>query len=392
MPYDFDFLPNRRGSDSMKWLEYGEDVLPMWVADMDFISPPAVLRALQERVAHGVFGYGIKTQPLVEAVVERMQRLYRWQVMPEDVVLLPGVIPGFHLACLSICDEKQGVLVQTPVYTPILHAAQTTHRLPQEAPLTIDAQGYYGIDWDTFEKAIGKETRLFILSNPHNPVGRVFHQDELLHMAEICLNKGVVICSDEIHCDLIYPGHAHIPIASLDREIAQNSITLMSPSKTYNLAGLKCSYAIIQNPELRKKYLGATHGLISSVNLLGLTAGLAAYKEGDDWLAELLMYLTNNREVLGQFIQSNLPGISMYNPEGTYLAWLDCRNAGIPGNAGEFFLKNARVALNDGRLYGKEGEGFVRLNYGCPQAMLRQALERMEKAIMILGIGKNENR
>jgi cystathionine beta-lyase len=200
-------------------------------------------------------------------------------------------------------------------------------------------------------------------------------------MAEICLRKGVTICSDEIHGDLIYPGHTHIPIASLDPEIAKNAITVMSPSKTYNLAGLKCAYAIIQNPDLRRKCLQASHGLFSSVNLFGLTAGLTAYREGSEWLADLLRYLTNNRDVLDQFIKIHMPGISMYKPEGTYLAWLDCRQAGIPGNANEFFLKNARVALNDGKIYGKEGEKFVRLNYGCPQSMMMQALERMENAI-----------
>jgi cystathionine beta-lyase len=381
MPQAFDFLPNRRASDSEKWLAFDEDVIPMWVADMDFISPPAVLSALQERVAHGVFGYGTHKPPMVEAIVERMQRLYQWQVSDEEVVLLPGVIPGFHLACVAVCEEHQGVLVQTPVYTPILQAAKTTGRLPQEAPLVSDADSYYSIDWDVFENAFDQDTRLFILCNPHNPVGRVFHRDELLRMAEICARKGVTICSDEIHGDLIYPGQPHTPIASLDLEIAQNTITLMSPSKTYNLAGLKCSYAIIQNPELRKKYIQASHGLISSVNLLGLTAGLAAYREGGKWLQELLRYLTNNRDTLDQFVKDNMPGIFMRKPEGTYLAWLDCRQAGIPGNAYEFFLKNARVALNDGKIYGKEGEGFVRLNYGCPHTMMMQALERMKAAL-----------
>lgn len=381
MPHDFDFLPNRRTSDSMKWLEFEEDVLPMWVADMDFLSPPAVISALQERVAHGVFGYGSHKPPLVEVIVERIQRLYCWQITPEDVVLLPGVMPGVNLACMAICEEDQGVLVQTPVYTPILMAAKTTGRLPQEAPLTADEAGYYSVDWEVFEKAIDEDTRLFILCNPHNPTGRVFRQDELHHMAEICLRKGVTICSDEIHCDLIYPDHTHLPIASLDQEIAQNTITLMAPSKTYNLAGLKCSYAIIQNPELRKKYVRAARGIIGSVNLFGLTAALAAYQEGEPWLEELLRYLTHNRDLLDQFIKSHMPGISMLKPEGTYLAWLDCRQSPIPGYPGEFFLNNARVALNDGKIYGKEGQGFVRLNYGCPQGMLLQALERMEKAI-----------
>lgn len=383
MPIDFDFLPNRRDSDSEKWHAFDENVIPMWVADMDFLSPPAVIRALQERVAHGVFGYGVKAPPFIEAIIERMERFYHWHVTPEEVVLLPGVIPGFHLACLAVCEENQGVLVQTPVYTPLLFAAKTTNRLPQEAPLSSDAMGYYYTDWDAFETTIDNRTRLFILCNPHNPVGRVYKQEELLKIGEICLQKGVIICSDEIHCDLIFPGHTHIPIASLDNEIAQNTITLMSPSKTYNLAGLKCSYAIIQNPDLRERYRSAARGLISSVNLLGLVAGLAAYREAEAWLKELMDYLTQNRDMLAQFIRSYLPGISMFQPEGTYLAWLDCRQLNIPGEPGEFFLRNARVALNDGKIYGKEGEGFVRLNFGCPRLMLLEALERMKNAVFV---------
>jgi cystathionine beta-lyase len=266
-----------------------------------------------------------------------MQRLYQREISPEEVILMPGVIPGLHLACLTVCEENQGVLVQPPVYTPILTAAKTTGRLPQEAPLSPNANGYYCIDYDDFEKALDQATRLFVLCNPHNPTGRVFRQDELMHMAEICLRKRATICTDEIHCDLIYPGYTHIPLASLDHEIAWNTITLMAPSKTFNLAGLKCSYAIIQNPELRKKYMTAAHGLISSVNLLGLAAALAAYQESSEWLDELLLYLTQNRDLLDQFVKSNLPGISMVKPEGTYLAWLDCRQANIPGDPGEFF-------------------------------------------------------
>lgn len=381
MPYDFDFLPERRHSDSEKWAAFDEDVLPMWVADMDFLSPPAVIRALQERAEHGVFGYGVKNPPLIEEIVERMERLYHWQVAAEEVILLPGVIPGFHLACLAVCEDHQGVLVQTPVYTPILYAAKTTNKIPQEAPLHAGIDGYYDIDWEVFEKSCDTNTRLFILSNPHNPVGRVFHQDELLKMAEICLRKGITICSDEIHCDLIFPGYKHIPIASLDKEIAQNTITLMSPSKTFNLAGLKCSYAIIQNADLRQKYKQAAHGLISSVNLMGLVAGLAAYREGADWLKELLDYLLQNCDAIYGYIQSNMPGISMVKPEGTYLAWLDCRRLSLPADAGDYFLKHGRVALNDGKIYGKEGEGFVRLNFGCPRSMLMEALERMKNSI-----------
>jgi cystathionine beta-lyase len=222
---------------------------------------------------------------------------------------------------------------------------------------------------------------LFILCNPHNPVGRIYTQGELLHMAEICLRSGVVICSDEIHSDLVYSGFQHVPIASLDSDIAQKTITLMSPSKTFNLAGLQCSFAIIQNRELRKKYLAARKGLVPWVNLMGLAAAQAAYSDGQEWLDQLLIYLQGNREFLYDYIQSSLPGIRMVKPEATYLAWLDCTQAKIMGSPYEFFLERARVALNDGKTFGNGGEGYVRLNFACPRSTLSEALFRMKEAL-----------
>jgi cystathionine beta-lyase len=251
----------------------------------------------------------------------------------------------------------------------------------QDAPLERLANGSYAINWDTFETTITPETRLFIMCNPHNPVGRVFTREELSRMAEICLRKGVTICSDEIHCDLIFSGHKHIPVASIDPEIAQHTITLMAPSKTYNLAGLECSFAIIPDRTLRRQYIHATKGLVSWANLIGLTAAQAAYTKGQEWLDQLLVYLEANRDYLYETIQKDLPRIKMVKPEGTFLAWLDCREAGIHGSPYEFFLQNARVAMNDGASFGQGGEGFVRLNFGCPRPTLEQAVERMKEAV-----------
>jgi cystathionine beta-lyase len=379
--YDFDSMPDRRHSESVKWLTYDQDVLPLWVADMDFLSPQPVIRALLERVEHGVFGYPKEPPDLRSLLVERLFNRYHWEVVPEDLVFLPGVITGFNLACHTLAAPDGGVLVQTPVYPPILHAAKSTGILSQEMELIRHPNGSHSIDWKAFEASFTVQTRLFILCNPHNPVGKVFQRQELERLAEICLQHGVTICSDEIHCDLVFPGHLHIPIASLDTEISNNTITLMSPSKTFNLAGLECSFAIIQNPELRKRYLAARKGLVPWVNLMGIVAARTAYKEGQDWLDQALLYLEGNRDYLMKFLQEHIPGIHMGLPEGTYLAWLDCRRTGIEGEPAQFFLDNANVAVNDGGTFGRGGEGFVRLNFGCPRAMLHEALERIKKVI-----------
>ncbi len=383
MIYNFDQIKDRRATESVKWRAYPEDVLPLWVADMDFPSAQPVIRVLQERVVHGVFGYPtVEALRLRQLVVERMADRYAWCINPQDVLFLPGVITGFNLACHAVAVPDGGVLVQTPIYTPILNAAKTTGCQPQETELVLCLDGTYSIDMDAFSAAITDHTKLFILCNPHNPVGRVYQPGELARLAQICLMKGVVICADEIHSDLIFSDHRHTPIASLDPEIAQNTITVLAPSKTFNIAGLNCSIVIVQNPQLREKYLAAQKGLVSGVNLMGLIAAQAAYADGQEWLDQLLEYLESNRDILFDFVRAELPGVTMTAPEGTYLAWLDCRQAGIEGNPYEFFLKEAHVALSDGEIFGQGGQGFVRLNFGCPQGILLQALEQMKQALL----------
>ena len=386
MIYDFDTLPDRRATESRKWLNFDDGVLPLWIADMDFRSPQPVIRALHQRVEHGVFGYPVGSLPgdlpeLRRLIVERLAERYDWHIQPDDILFQAGVGGAYKLACLAMASTSEAVLVQTPVYSPILEAAKTTGVLGREMELTRSVDGTYGVDYDSFETAVRQPTRLFLLCNPHNPVGRVFCQEELERMAELCLRHGVVICSDEIHCELLYSGQRHIPIASLDPEIACQTITLMSPSKTFNLAGLKFSFAIVQNPELKQRYLHAGHGMAGWANLMGITAAQAAYRHGQEWLDQLLAYLEANRAYLDQFVQEKLPGVTMVKPEGTYLAWLDCRGAGLAGDLCEFFVKRARVALGDGREFGKGGEGFARLNFGCPRSVLEEALERMKVAL-----------
>jgi cysteine-S-conjugate beta-lyase len=387
MRYDFDHVPGRRSTGCMKWNKYDGDVLPLWVADMDFPVAEPILQSLQCSLDHGIFGYP-EVHPSPEAIsdlqlvlVERMQRLYNWQVSPEEIVFLPGVIVGLNLTCHAMATPGGNVLVQTPVYPPFLSTPTNAGMQRQDALLSHASDGHYEIDWQVFEDGLTEQTRVFILCNPHNPVGRVFRKDELERMAEICLHKGVVICSDEIHCDLLFKGHKHIPIASLDKEIARNTVTLMAPTKTFNIAGLQCSFAIIQNQDLRMKLEGSMQGLVMWVNLIGMTATLAAYKDGQEWLDQVLQYLEGNRDFLFDYVKAHLPQVQMVRPEGTYLAWLDCRNTGIQGNPYKFFLKKAHVAFNDGVTFGKGGEGHVRLNFACTREVLTEALERMKAAL-----------
>ena len=383
MTYDFDRPIDRRRSDSSKWRRYGPDVLPLWVADMDFQSPEPVIRALRERVEHGVYGYLAFEQPQFhELVADRLLKRYGWRVSPDAVVIIPGVIPGFNVAGRVLATPGDGLVLMTPVYPPILRAAGNMGLTREEAPLGRRADGRYEADIDAFAAAIRDRTRFFLLCNPHNPVGRVFGRDVLQRLAEICLRHGLTIVADEIHCELTYPGHRHTPIASLDPEIAERTITLMAPSKTFNLPALKCSVAVIPNAALREKFVAARVDLVSTVNVLGYTAAYAAYRDGQAWLDELLRYLEANRDFAVEYARTRLPGVRVAAPEATYLAWLDCTGAGAAAaDPFTFFLDRARVALNDGALFGPGGQGFVRLNFGCPRSRLTEALERMREAL-----------
>ena len=388
MPYDFDRVIDRRQTESNKWHRYAPDVLPLWVADMDFPSPEPVIRALRERVEHGFFGYGVEQPEFYEVITDRIRKRYGWRVAPEAIVHLPGVIPGFNLACRAFATPGDGLLLQTPVYPPILRAPANCGLTREEAELVRPADGRYVIDFDVFTSAIRERTRLFLLCNPHNPVGRAWERGELLRMAEICLERGLLICADEIHCDLMFSGHQHRPIASLDPEIERRTITLMAPSKTFNLAGLKSSIAIIPDAALRERFVAAQLDLVKAVNVLGYTATLAAYRDGQPWLDKLLGYLEANRDFVAEYVKTTLPGVEMCPPEATYLAWLDCRSARLPkDDPYTFFLERAKVALNDGAAFGRPGQGFVRLNFGCPRSILTEGLDRMQRALLDVGSG-----
>ncbi|UCF36002.1 MAG: PatB family C-S lyase [Acidobacteriota bacterium] len=384
MQYDFDKAPRRCASDSLKWNTYGDDVLPLWIADMDFSSPLPVIRALQDRLEHPVFGYGKEPALLKELVVQRLGREQGWRVEPEAIVFLPGLVTGLNVTTRGVGSPGDAVLVNTPVYPPFLSAPTNQERrllTAEQVARPSDCGLRYEIDFDALERTVSPETRLFILCNPHNPTGRAFSEPELRHLAEFCLRHDLLICSDEIHCDLLLGESRHRSIAQVAPEVEARTITLLAPSKTFNIPGLGCSLAVIPDASLRRRFRSAAAGIVPDVNLFGFAAAVAAYQECEDWLTGLKAYLTDNRDFLVKFLSRNLPEIGTTVPEATYLAWLDCRQLGPQTDPYRFFLEKAGVALSDGRRFGPGGEGFVRLNFGCTREVLAQALERMRQAV-----------
>jgi cysteine-S-conjugate beta-lyase len=385
--YNFDQIVPRRETNSLKWLKYPEDVLPFWVADMDFPAPPPILAALHQAVEHGVFGYDIATTKLKEAVASRMDKLYGWKVDPEAVVATPGLVSAFNAAAVMLCRPGEGYLIQPPVYMPFNHLQQNHGFVRQEAPLVYQVENgkiHYEIDWETFEKgfnSLGSRTRMFLLCNPHNPNGQIYSQSELKRMAEICLKNEVVIVSDEIHSELLLGKSQFIPIASLSPEIAHQTITLIAPSKTFNIPGLFCGFAIIPNPALREEFDKTLEQMTLHVNGLGIIGAQAAFSGAcDDWLLDLRKFLTHNRDVIVDYVDENLPGLCTTVPAATYLAWFDCKDLGTK-DPYKFFLNKAKVALNDGAAFGTGGQGFVRFNFGTSESQVLAGLERMKNAL-----------
>lgn len=383
MPYDFDTPVERRGTDSQKWQRYaGRDVLPLWVADMDFRSPPEVIDALHARVDHGVFGYARPVHSTIDAVVGAMRERYGWDIDPEWLVWLPGLVVGLNVVARAFARPHEAVLCHTPVYPPFMTAPAHQERLVRTVPLLPPAAGRPGweIDWEATERAVTPATRIFFLCNPHNPVGRVFRREELERLAEFCLRHDLTLCSDEIHCDLILDGMRHIPTGMLGGEIAQRTITLMAPSKTYNVPGFGTSLAIIPDAGRRRRFAAASAGIVAEVNCLGYAACEAAYGRGEPWRQALLAYLRGNRDLLAGFAARELPGVRIEAPiEATYLAWLDVSALGLADPVAHF--ENHGVGLSDGRFFGAAPGTHVRLNFGCPRSVLAEALSRMKRAV-----------
>ncbi|NSL56490.1 MalY/PatB family protein [Uliginosibacterium aquaticum] len=378
MAFDFDTPPDRRHSDSIKWQRYAHrDVLPMWVADMDFAAPPAVREALQARLDHGVFGYAHVSTALREAIVEGIARDHDWQIEPDWLVFLPGVVQGFNLACRLAGEPGDGVLTFPPIYPPMLLAPDNHQRRLVRSELVLKG-GRWEYDWDGLDALLATQSaRLLMLCNPHNPVGRVWTREELTRLAWHAEKHDWLICSDDIHCGLVIDSaQPYLPIAALDEAIAQRSITLMAPSKTWNIPALGCAFAVIPNAHLRKQYLASARGLIPDVNVLGLVACEAAYRDGGPWREALLAYLQSNARALLAGVNA-LPGLSMTQVEATYLAWLDCRGLGLTDPQRHF--ERHGLGLSDGRDFGLNG--FLRLNFGCSRALLDEALQRLATAV-----------
>jgi len=370
---DFTTIIDRRGSDSIKWGRYTDrDILPLWVADMDFAAPPPVIAALQERLAHPVFGYGHPWPSLTESVLAHLESEYRWRIEAEWIVWLPGLVSGLNVACRAVDGE---VLTATPIYPPFLSAPRFSGRTLRSVDLAC-RDGRWQWDMDALQATTNTATQLFLLCHPHNPVGRCWRRDELLELADYADRNDLIVCSDEIHCGLILdPGREHIPFASLSPAAARRSITLMAPSKTFNIPGLGCAFAVIPDAALRRRFLRAMDGIVPHVNVLGLAACEAAYRDCGDWHRELIGVLSANRDRVEAAV-ARLPGIRMTHIEATYLAWIDARELGLEHPHAHFEAHG--IGLSDGGDFG--APGWLRLNFGCPAATLDEALRRFAAA------------
>ncbi|MCB9111920.1 MAG: putative C-S lyase [Anaerolineales bacterium] len=382
---NFNNTPDRRKNINItKWSYYGKDVLPMWVADMDFPAPKPILDELHKRIDHGVMGYEIPARPLQEIAAARMDRLYRWKVDPDAVRVVTGIVSGFSVAARAFCSPKKGVAMQTPVYNEF-HEVKNNVGIPQiDIPLVKNIKGNilkYEIDWDLFEKRV-KKAGMFLLCNPHNPLGIIFSRKELTRMAEICIRNDVLIVSDEIHSELILGENKFTPMAKLSREIEKHVITLVSPSKTFNVPGLFCGFAIIPDKELRDRYTTELEHLRLHVGSMGLHAAYVGFSgKCDGWLRDLNRYLTGNRDFLVDYVTKYMPNVRTTIPDATYLGWLDFTQTEIEGSPFEFFKEKAKVALSEGKIFGKEGAGHTRINFGTSRAILKEGLDKMRKAM-----------
>lgn len=373
----FDTPIDRRGTISQKWDKYaGRDVLPMWVADMDFRSPEPVIEALRRRVEHGIFGYTVPHAPHTAEVAASLHKLHSWRIDPEWIVWIPGVNVGMNLACSAIGGDQSGAVTLTPVYPPFFTAPTNSGRPLVRVPLVRGGQGRYSIDFEALSQAGDDNTRMLLLCSPHNPVGRVWTREELTRIAEIALRRGWTIVSDEIHCGLVLEGE-HLPTAALGKEVEQATITLLAPSKTYNLPGLTCAIAVIPDPELRRRFVAAKRGKVGDYNVIGMIAAHAAWTQGEPWRQELITYLRGNRDHLLDRVRREVPQLGTTPVEATYLAWFDARPLGLDQPAA--WLEKHGLGVNEGSTFG--APGHFRLNFGCTRALLDQGIDRLARAL-----------
>ncbi len=395
MKYNFDTVISREGTGSMKWdtieTVFGNrEVLPMWVADMDFPVAEPIISAIKKRLEHPIFGYTKPWKSLIESVVERMKKKFGWDIKPEWVVFTPGVVPAISTAIKAITHPGDEVVLQGPVYYPFWDAIKENGCHIANNTLKFE-NGKYVMDYENLEKKFNPKKVIFpkpsrtktaILCNPHNPVGRMWDKEEQIKFGEIVLKHGGVVISDEIHSEIVMSDKKHIPFASISKEFERNSITCFSPSKTFNIAGLSVSSIIIPNKKLRESFTLAAGHQLGKVSVLSLVAMEAAYRYGDEWLNELLKYLKENLKFLIKYFEENIPEVKVVKPEGTYLVWLDFRALGMSGEElSKFLVEKAKVGLDDGYLFGPSGNGFARINIACPRKTLEEGLKRIESAV-----------
>jgi cystathionine beta-lyase len=395
MKYDFDTFCNRANTGCEKW-DYvkpifgHEDVIPMWVADMDFPVARPIVEALKKRAEHPCYGYTRAGSSVIEAIVERMQRKFNWKINPEWIVFTPGVVPALNVAVRALTHPGDEVILQEPVYYPFFSAVTFSgcQIVTNELRLIKDR---YMMDFADLESKFHSKpgmhpspgrVKAIILCNPQNPVGRLWTKEELTQMGEMVIRKGATVISDEIHCEILFKGYQHTPFAAISEEFEQNSIICMAPSKTFSLAGLEASSLIIPNKKIRDAFTNFRNGILPGPNLFGLTAMEAAYRHGDEWLEQVLVYLQENLDFMLEYFGQRIPRIKVIPPQGTYLIWLDCRGLKLDNLALRKFMRDtSRVGLDDGFLFGKGGHGFQRMNIACPRSILIEALQRIEKAV-----------
>jgi cysteine-S-conjugate beta-lyase len=382
----FDQRVNRNGTNCYKWdkrydLFGRKDIIPLWVADLDFRSPPAVIECLQKRAAQGVYGYTFPSDSYYNSIMKWQKRRHSWEFKKEEIINIPGVVPGISTAIQSYTQPGEKILILTPVYDPFFTSIEINNRIIVKSDLKL-VKNHYEIDFDDLAAKI-RDVKILLFCSPHNPVGRVWERAELEQVAEICLENEVLIVSDEIHSDLVYDGYQHIPIAKLSKQVNETCITLNAPSKTFNIAGLSAAYAIISNEDLRIKFQKTIDmNRLSHGNIFGMLALETAYEKGEIWLENLLHYLAGNHDYLTEFFSKEVPEIKPVTIEGTYLAWLNCKSLNLDQESLiDFFINKAKVGLTSGEQYGAAGRGFMRLNFGCPRQILAEALENIKAAV-----------
>ena len=385
--WNFDEPAGREGTDCIKYDRREEtfgvkDIIPMWVADMDFNTPDFIVESLQKRLEHHIYGYSFRSSEYFQSMISWIKTRHNWTVEKEWISFSPGIVPALNFCTLAFTQPGDSIIVQPPVYFPFFSAAESHGRNLIYNRLT-ESEGKWDMDYNSLIAGIDSKTKMIIISNPHNPVGRVWTPEELNNLADICLKNNILIISDEIHCDLVLPGFTHTPMASLSEKIAENTVTLIAPSKTFNLAGLSTSSVIIKNPVLRKSFNRIVDNLhVGNGNIFGNTASIAAYTNGHKWLDALLDYIDNNIEFVKDYCGKMIPEIIPVQPEATYMIWLDCRRFGMSGkDLQNFFVHKAGVGMNEGSTFGPGGEGFMRMNIGTTHQTVMKAMEQIERAV-----------